>query len=140
MKKLFAIGIMLISLMGCGGRNAQKTAASTLESSSDAAVQLFIFHAAQRCATCKAIDAVVAEILESDFEEEVKSGTVVLRNVDGSKPENRNLMEKYEVFSTSLILDAGGKVTNLTNDAFQYARSNPDRLMEILRAEICKAL
>lgn len=140
MKQLFAVGILLLSLVGCGGRNVQKSTESTLENSSDAAVVVFVFHAAQRCATCKAIDAVVAEVLESDFADDVKSGKIVLRDVDASNPENRPLVEKYEVYSTSLLLDAGGKVTNLTNDAFQYARSNPDKLEEILRANISKAL
>ena len=140
MKRLFAIGIVLLSLMGCGSRNAQKSTESTSETNSDAAVEVFIFHAAQRWATCKAIDAVVAEVLENDFSDDVKDGKIVLRDVDGSKPENRPLVEKYEVYSTSLLMDAGGTVTNLTNDAFQYARSNPDKLKEILRAAISKAL
>lgn len=140
MKRLFSIGIVLLSLMGCGGRNVQKSTESTLENSSDAAVEVFIFHAAQRCATCKAIDAVVAEVLENDFSDDVKAGKIVFRDVDGSKQENRELLTKYEIYSTSLVLDAGGTVTNLTNDAFQYARSNPDKLKEILRANISKAL
>ena len=140
MKRLFAIGIVLLSLMGCGSRNAQKSTESISEISSDVAVEVFIFHAAQRCATCKAIDAVVAEVLENDFSDDVKAGKIVFRDVDGSKQENRELLTKYEIYSTSLVLDAGGKVTNLTNDAFQYARSNPDKLKEILRAAISKAL
>lgn len=140
MKRLFAIGIILLSLIGCGSRNAQKSTESTSETNSGAAVEVFIFHAAQRCATCKAIDAVVAEVLENDFSDDVKAGKIVFRDVDGSNPENRPLVEKYEVYSTSLLIDAGGTVTNLTNDAFQYARSNPNKLKEILRAAISKAL
>ena len=140
MKQLFAIGIMLLSLMGCGNRHAKNSAESAAASNPDAAVEVYVFHAAQRCATCKAIDAVVAEVLDNDFADDVKSGRVVLRDVDGSKPENRALVEKYEIVSTSLLLDAKGNVTNLTHDAFQYARSNPDKLKEILRAEISKAL
>lgn len=140
MKRLFAIGIVLLSLMGCGSRNAQKSTESTSEINSDAVVEVFIFHAAQRCATCNAIDAVVAEVLENDFSDDVKAGKIVFRDVDGSKQENRELLTKYEIYSTSLVLDADGKVTNLTNDAFQYARSNPNKLKEILRAAISKAL
>lgn len=140
MKQLFAIVIMLLSLVGCGNRNAKNSAESAAASNPDAAVEVYVFHAVQRCATCKAIDAVVAEVLDNDFADDVKSGKVVLRDVDGSKPENRALVEKYEILSTSLLLDAKGTVTNLTNDAFQYARSNPDKLMEILRTEINKAL
>lgn len=140
MKHRFAIGIMLLSLMGCGGGNSRKPAELSSSGNSDAAVEVLVFHAAQRCATCKAIDAVVAEVLENDFADDVKSGKVVLREVDASRPENRALVEKYEIYSTSLLLDAKGKVTNLTNDAFQHARSNPDRLKEILGTEISKAL
>ena len=80
MKRLFAIGIVLLSLMGCGSRNAQKSTESTSETNSDAAVEVFIFHAAKRCATCKAIDAVVAEVLENDFSDDVKDGKIVLSN------------------------------------------------------------
>ena len=85
MKQLFAIGIMLLSLMGCGNRNAKNSAESAAASNPDAAVEVYVFHAAQRCATCKAIDAVVAEVLHNDFSDDVNSGRVVLRNVDRSK-------------------------------------------------------
>ncbi|MCQ2343957.1 MAG: nitrophenyl compound nitroreductase subunit ArsF family protein [Paludibacteraceae bacterium] len=139
MKQVFAIGIMLLSLFGCDGQSAQKST-ETKTTRQKAAVEVFVFHAAQRCATCKAIDAVVSEVINNDFADDVKSGRVVLRDVDVSKSENKSLVEKYEIYSTSLLLDSGGKVTNLTNDAFQYARSNPERLKRILRTEISKTL
>lgn len=140
MKRILTIGVMLLSLMGCGGRNSQKASESSTATDSRAAVKVFVFHAAQRCATCKAIDAVVAEVMNNDFADDMKSGKTAFMDVDISKPENKGLVEKYEIYSTSLLIDASGKVTNLTNDAFQYARSNPDRLKEIFRTEISKAL
>lgn len=140
MKRIVTIGVMLLTLIGCGGRNSQKSSNSSTATDSAAAVKVYVFHAAQRCATCRAIDAVVAEVMNNDFTDGVKSGNVALLDVDITKPENKSLVEKYEIYSTSLLIDAGGKVTNLTNDAFQYARSNPDKLKEILRANISKAL
>ena len=55
MKQLSAIVIMLLSLVGCGNRNAKNSAESAAASNPDAAVEVYVFHAAQRCATCKAM-------------------------------------------------------------------------------------
>ena len=138
MKRTALILMMLLSLAGC--RQGGKTASLTTSEESSAKVQVLLFHAAQRCATCRAIEAATKEVLDADFAQQVKDGIVVLRDIDGSLRENEALVDKYEVISTSIFVDDEGKVTNLTNDAFSYARTEPERFKEILRSTITKAL
>lgn len=138
MKRTALILMMLLSLAGC--RQGGKTASQAMSEESSAKVQVLLFHAAQRCATCRAIEAATKEVLDADFAQKVKDGIVVLRDIDGSLRENEGLVDKYEVISTSIFVDNEGQVTNLTNDAFSYARTEPDRFKEILRSTITKAL
>lgn len=138
MKRTALILMMLLSLSGC--RQGGKTASQATSEKSSAKVQVLLFHAAQRCATCRAIEAATKEVLDADFAQQVKDGIVVLRDIDGSLRENEGLVDKYEVISTSIFVDDEGQVTNLTNDAFSYARTEPDRFKEILRSTITKAL
>lgn len=138
MKKLALMLMMGLALAGCKGGNKSTAAPDSDEPT--AKVQVLLFHAAQRCATCKAIEAATKEVLDTDFAEQVKDGTIALRDIDGSLKENEALVNRYEVISTSIFIDAQGTVTNLTNDAFSYARTDPDRFKEILRKAITKAL
>lgn len=138
MRRTALILMMLLSLAGC--RQGGKPASLTTSEESPAKVQVLLFHAAQRCATCRAIEAATKEVLDADFAQQVKDGIVVLRDIDGSLRENEALVDKYEVISTSIFVDDEGKVTNLTNDAFSYARTEPERFKEILRSTITKAL
>lgn len=138
MKRTVLILMVLLSLAGC--RQGGKTASQAMSEESSAKVQVLLFHAAQRCATCRAIEAATKEVLDADFAQQVKDGTVELRDIDGSLRENEGLVDKYEVISTSIFVDDEGQVTNLTNDAFSYARTEQDRFKEILRSTITKAL
>ena len=138
MKRTALILMMLLSLAGC--RQGGKSTSQAISDESPAKVQVLLFHAAQRCATCRAIEAATKEVLDADFAQQVKDGIVVLWDIDGSLRENEALVDKYEVISTSIFVDDEGKVTNLTNDAFSYARTEPERFKEILRSTITKAL
>lgn len=138
MKKIVVIFMLLLSLLGC--KQVSKSTSTATSEESPAKVQVLLFHAAQRCATCRAIEAATKEVLDADFAQQVKEGTVVLRDIDASLRENETLVNKYEVVSTSIFVDDEGIVTNLTNDAFSYARTEPDRFKEILRNTITKAI
>lgn len=57
-----------------------------------------------------------------------------------AEPSNKSLVDKYEVISTSIFIDNDGIVVNITNDAFTYVRTNPERFKKTLRKELTKAL
>ena len=102
------------------------------------------FHGKQRCATCMAIEKNAKEVIEAQFAEEIKNGTVVFKAIDISKPENEKIAEKYEVTCSSLFISKwiDGKETyeNLTEYAFANARKNPDAFKSEINSKIRTAL
>ena len=138
MKKIVVFFMLLLSLLGC--KQVSKSTSTATSEESPAKVQVLLFHTAQRCATCMAIESAIKQVLDAHFAEQMKDGTVILQDIDGSLRENEALVNKYEVISTSIFVDDEGKITNLTNDAFSYARTEPDRFKEILRNTIAKAV
>lgn len=103
-------------------------------------VKVMLFHAAQRCATCRAIDAVVSEVVSNEYSAAVSDGSLVLMDIDLTDASNRGLAEHYQVLSTSLMIDNHGEVQNLTKEAFTCARSDADELKRILKSHLDAAL
>jgi hypothetical protein len=107
-------------------------------------VEILYFHGKQRCATCMAIEKNAKEVIEAQFAEEIKNGTVVFKAIDISKPENEKIAEKYEVTWSSLFISKwiDGKETyeNLTEYAFANARKNPDAFKSEINSKIRTAL
>ena len=98
------------------------------------------FHGKQRCITCRAIEMLTKEVLDSDFAEAQKSGKLVFKIIDISQKENKAIAEKYEVAWSSLILNKGGNVVNLTDMGFSYAKGQPEVFKAQLKEEITKLL
>ena len=51
-------------------------------------VEVLYFHGKQRCATCMAIEKNAKEVVEVQFANELKNGTLVFRTIDISDPKN----------------------------------------------------
>ncbi len=96
-------------------------------------VQVYYFHGTRRCATCKAIEAVTLEALTENFGQDV-----IFESIDGETDRDNPLLKKYKVTGQMLLLIKGDSITDLTNDAFLYARSNPDKFKQELVATIAE--
>lgn len=59
-----------------------------------------------------------------------------MKVIDLSKKENEATADKYEVTWSSLILDRNGKVENLTDMGFSYAKGQP----EVFKAKLVEAI
>jgi len=138
MRRLLTIIAVAVLLINCNGH--VKNAVSNQVTDSDAKIEVLLFHGAQRCVTCKAIDTMTQELLDSEYSSELKDGVIVFRNIDCTHKENEELVDKYEVISTSIFLNVSGAPIDLTIDAFKYARTNPKKFKEILRSHIDKVL
>ena len=124
-------------LLACTTRT---NGSATTDTASDR-TEVVYFHGKQRCATCMAIEQLAREVVEKDYAAQVADGTLALRVVDISQPENAALAERYEVTWSSLfVVDKKGCAVNLTDMAFGNARSNPDQFRKELHGAIDKSL
>ncbi len=99
------------------------------------------FHATNRCVTCNAVENNAKALLEKSYKTEVDNGTIKFVSFNIDEDVNKLVVEKYQVaFSTLLIIKADGTKTDFTNTAFSYAKNNPSKYKELLKAEIDKNL
>lgn len=140
MKRLLCIIACLAALTSCGNSNNKKAVATAEENLRENRVELLVFYGAQRCATCRAIEAQALELVECSFAEELASGLLVYRTVDMTTPEGGALADHYEVASTSILLvqHLGDEelVQDLTKFAFMTARNQPDEFRDGLQKNI----
>lgn len=139
MKKVILLLTLCLGLFACGNGNSnnKKTAIPTNEKDR---IEVLYFHGKQRCATCIAIEKNTKEAIETQFADEIKKGTLVLRTIDISESKNETIADKYEVTWSSLFVTKwkGGKEysENLTEYAFANARTAPDTFKEGLTKKI----
>lgn len=140
MKQLIAVFSLLVifclsSQAQCCS-NASKAAccaskAATSKSIENAGVEVIYFHATRRCATCQAVESVTTETLKKVY------GTKVpFQSINREEDSNNPLVGKYKISGQTLLIIKGDKVVNLTNDAFLYARTNPEKFQEKLKSAI----
>lgn len=127
----FALSLICLLSACSGGRNGSQNheqSQTTISDTVRAPIEILYFYGKQRCATCRAIEQAVVELTQNELREAIASGQVHYRAVDWTQ--ETALAERYEVAWSSLIIDCNGKVTNLTEQAFAYARQQPDKLKE----------
>lgn len=142
MEKLAIILVAAFCLVSCGidsGNSKQNTestaAAETVQQPAADKVSVLYFHGKQRCITCRAIEKCAQEVVVG-----MDPSQVELRVIDISDDANSEIVEKYEVAWSSLILERGEQSTDLTDMAFRYAKNNPEEFNTLLKGEITKML
>lgn len=140
MKKI-TLFILLISLGFLSQNMAQSAQKQT---SPNARIEVLYFHATNRCPTCLAVESNAKKTIEENFKQELTKGTIKFVSINIDDKANEALVKKYQVaFSTLLIIRKAGASetkTDLTDMGFQYARNNPTKYAELLKAEILKKL
>jgi len=103
-------------------------------------VEIIYFHRTHRCLTCNSIEKAVNEVIEKDYAKELKSGTITFVSTDFQIENTNELVNKYEIDEPTLLIIYHKKnketVTNLTDEAFAYAISQPDKLKKVLIEKI----
>lgn len=121
MKEMFFVLALVIAL-GCGGRKNGKSGdqAETKEVAGDR-VEVIYFHSKQRCVTCRSIEQLTREVLAENFEEAVKAGKVIFREVDISDQEGEQVADSYEVTWSSLFVNRWSNGTETRNNMTDFA-------------------
>ena len=119
MKKLFYLLIATIVLISCGNGSKNKTETSIAKENQTNRVEVLYFHGAQRCITCRAIEANTVALLDSLYSKEQTDGKIIFKVIDISKKENEQIADKYEVTWSSLFVngwkDSKENVNNMTS-------------------------
>lgn len=69
-------------------------------------VDVVHFHATQQCVSCIAVGRLAKATLEESFAEEMRSGHIVFRDINGELPENRDIVIQYQARGSSLFVNA----------------------------------
>lgn len=130
----FSIVILLFSLTSVQANTIEEGESYRSRNAEETFV--YYFHYSRRCATCMAIEDVSKTSLQELYPEKVKSGTVVFLSVNLDESDNKELADQLKVSGQALLVVMGDKQVDLTNQAFLYANTKPEKL----KAEIASAI
>ncbi len=99
-------------------------------------IEVYYFHYTRRCATCMAVENETEKILKELYPEKVKNEQITFQSINLDEGKSEELAEKYKVSGQTLLFVSGTETVNLTNEAFMYARTTPDKLKEKIKATI----
>ncbi len=119
--------LVILVLSSCGTKT--KTNNNNESSEIKAKVKVMYFHGERRCPTCIAVGNVAKQTVEEKY---ANNQDVVFKDINIDEKENEAIATKYEIAGSSLVIDANGRVENITGMAFQNAKTNP----ELLKAKI----
>ncbi len=139
MKNSILIGLLFAFVSAMHPVFGQSDAATSDSQSLDTEkVEVYYFHNTRRCATCEAVEQVTKETLEATYPEQMKQGNMTFQSLNIEEDENEPLARQLGVSGQTLLIVKGDKKKDLTNDAFMYARTNPDKLKEKIQKAIDK--
>lgn len=103
-------------------------------------IEVLYFHGAQRCITCRAIEANTVALLDSLYSQEKANGKIIYKVVDISKKENEAIADKYEVTWSSLFVngwkDGKENVNNMTEFSSPMREMHRTSLKRELKARL----
>ena len=140
MKKQLLIIALGLNLIGCGSAEMKKETSPI--NGNNNMIEVLYFHGKQRCATCVAIEENAKYVVDSIFTIDVENNKIAFKVLEIG--ENEVLADKYEVSWSSLILvdynDGVETVENMTDFAFEYARTEPEIFINGLSEQITSML
>ena len=68
-------------------------------------IEVFLFHATQRCISCVNIGKFAKQTIDNNFSEELNLGKIVFREINIDLPENYELVEKFQASGSSLFIN-----------------------------------
>lgn len=135
MKRWYLLASIALLLLSCGS-NTQTTDANI---ANDGKLHVYYFHTAKRCPTCLAIQQVTEQVLQTNYSQHLGDNNVY-QVVNLSDPQNAALANTYQVAWSSLILHRDTLRIDLTQEAFAYARTEPERFEQVLNEHIQQLL
>ncbi len=103
---------------------------NTTEKQTSEKLHIYYFYGSHRCPTCNAVEENLKKLINENFSAQLKDGSLGVSYLNWEESVNNALVEKYQVYSSSLIFvkyDNGKEeASDLTEFAFAHARKQPD--------------
>ena len=128
-KMFFSFFVALSLNISCSAQTDKNN--ETVEVKQGDNVEVYYFHSSRRCETCKAVEDVSKTSIA-----ELYGDAVSFTGYNLDEPEAAKKAEELEVSGQTLLIVSGDTKINITNDGFMYARSNPDKLKQIIKGKI----
>jgi len=107
-------------------------------------VEVYYFHPNERCLIDQSIEENTIKLMNSSFAKEIKDGTIKFQIINTDDKSQSKTVARFDINAQGLFvvkLSNGKELkNNLTNFAFDYGQSNPERFKNGLKDEIGKAL
>ena len=107
-------------------------------------VKVIYFHGTNRCMTCLNMEKYTKELLEEEYSKELNSKQLVFEIVNFDDDAQKEITEKYNVESSTLLLvkikNGKEKVTDLTDIGFTYAKNEPEKFKGEIRKKLNEKL
>ena len=128
--KVLLLVVMAISLnIDCSAESNKKEGITNVTKSEK--VNVYYFHYTRRCMTCNAVESVSKKAITELYGDKVSFAGY---NLDEKAGEAKG--KEIGVSGQTLIIVAGEKKINLTNEGFMNAKSNPEKLKQIIKEKI----
>jgi thiol-disulfide isomerase/thioredoxin len=119
-------------IASCGSGQAEKTTANEQTEFGKSTVEVYYFHATRRCPTCNKIEEIAQNFVEQDY----ANSDVKFFSINFDEKENKEMVDKYKIGWSSLIIVSGDKNEDITDLAFQVATSDPKQMTDRMKSII----
>lgn len=96
--------------------------------------KVYYFHKIRRCPTCMAIEKQTRKVLkEQAYAAAKENEELEFKSMNSENSTNKKLVKEFGVSGSALFILKGEEKIDLTNQAFLYARTQPEKFKMILR-------
>jgi len=128
--KFLFIALMALSVnISCSAQTNKKDEKTRVSEAGK--VEVFYFHYTRRCITCQSVENVSREAVA-----ELYGGKVSFTDFNLDEERGKQKGEQLGVSGQTLLIVSGDNRINITNEGFMNARSNPDKLKQIIKEKI----
>ena len=128
LKVLFFALVALSMNISCSGQTNKNEDTKVTKSDK---VEVYYFHFTRRCMTCQAVEDVSKNAVA-----ELYGGKVSYAGYNLDEEAGKAKGKELEVSGQTLLIVSGDTKINITNEGFMNARSNPDKLKQIIKEKI----
>lgn len=130
-------GLLCLSLFSCQPGTRENSGVYVQDAEY---LQIVLFHLAQRCESCNAVERETHALLDEEYREEVALGRVKFISLDFQTKQGKQAAEILHASGQTLFVVWGDSINNLTSAAFMYASTHPEYYREALRKALDQAL